>query len=128
LLALGFPADARLAIAQARTYDEAVARSFPGFFASRRNYDVVKGFDSRQRSWSGVLEQSWRLGGASSAEALALQAFRAQPELRAVDASCTELYGAHDVPPADALIYFDGVDPHAGPMTKYAQVRSHDFG
>ena len=128
LLALEFPADARLAIAQARIFDEAVACSFPGFFASRRNYDVIQGFDSRQRSCSGVLEQSWRLGGASSAEAVALEAFRAQPKLRSVHASCTELYGVHDVPPSDALIYFDGVDPHAGSMTKYAQVRCHDFG
>ena len=42
---------------------------------------------------SGVLEQSWRLGGASGAEIGALEAFRADPSLRAVRAMTREVYG-----------------------------------
>ena len=45
------------------------------FFASRRNYDVVAGLDARGQRRCGVLEQSWRVGGASPAELVALAAF-----------------------------------------------------
>ena len=75
---------------------------------------------------SGVLEQSWRIGGASGAEVAALEAFRAEPALRAVRAATVELYG-QDVPPppAHATVYFRGVDEKDGPMTKYALVESY---
>ena len=42
--------------------------AFPGLFASRCNYDVVTGADGVGKHHSGVLEQSWRAGGASGAE------------------------------------------------------------
>ena len=47
LLALDLPVEVRLAIAQARVYDDAADRCFPGFFASRRNYDVAQGTDTQ---------------------------------------------------------------------------------
>ena len=70
--------------------------------------------------------QSWRIGGASGAEVAALEAFRAEPALRAVRAATVEIYG-RDVPPppARATVYFRGVDEKDGPMTKYAVAEPH---
>ena len=124
LLALTLTEDIRLAIAQARGYDEAATRSFDGFFASRRNYDVARGLDAAGQRRSGVLEQSWRLGGASGAEIGALEAFRADSSLRTVRAISREVYGEAPVLPANAAVYFSGNDPHVGPLTKYAWTES----
>jgi Protein of unknown function (DUF3182) len=120
LLALALPEEIRLAIAQARAYDDAAAQCFDGLFASRRNYDVAQGLDAAGQRRSGVLEQSWRLGGASGAEICALEAFRADPSLRIVRAMSREVYGAAPVLPANATVYFSGNDPYVGPLTKYA--------
>jgi hypothetical protein len=122
LLALGSSEEARLAIDQARAYDEAAAACFPGFFASRRNYDVARGIDADGRRRSGVLEQSWRMGGASSAEIGALEAFRADPDLSAVRASSMEVHGNGAEPPPHAAVYFQGIDERLGPLVKYAVV------
>jgi Protein of unknown function (DUF3182) len=123
LLALDLSAEARLAVAQARAYDEAAMGCFPEMFASRRNYDVVQGLDAAGRRRSGVLEQSWRVGGASGAEIAALEAFRADPALRAARASTVEEYGeGAPPPPPGATVYFRGVDERVGPITKYATV------
>jgi hypothetical protein len=126
LAGLGLPEEARLAVSQARVYDEAAEGCFAGMFASRRNYDVARGLDAEGRWRSGVLEQSWRIGGASGAEVAALEAFRTDPALRTVRASTVEAYGEHvPPPPAHAAVYFRGVDERDGPMTKYATVESH---
>lgn len=125
LLALDLSDPVRLAISQARTYDAAAFQAFPGLFASRRNYDVVSGLDARGQRRTGVLEQSWRMGGASAAELAALDAFRADPTLRAVRASSFEAYGGVEPPPG-AIIYFHGVDDRIGPISRYATVSSHD--
>ena len=101
IAALGPPEQARLAVEQARVYDAAATGCFAGMFASRRNYDVARGVDAEGRRRSGVLEQSWRIGGASGAEVAALEAFRAEPGLRVVRAATVELYGP-DVPPPPA--------------------------
>jgi len=66
---------------------------------SRRNYDIAQGFDARGQLRSGVLEQSWRVSGATGAEIAALEAFRAEPTLQAVRASTFEIYGDADPPP-----------------------------
>lgn len=125
LLSLELPAEARVAIRSARIYEAAASRAFAGWLASRRNYDValVVGDDGRRSC--GVLEQSWRIGGASAAEIAALEAFRADPSLRAVRAACIESYGEHPVPP-DAVVSFHGVDDQVGPITKYSQVKAYD--
>ena len=125
LLALDLPVEVRLAIAQARVYDDAADRCFPGFFASRRNYDVAQGTDASGRRRSGVLEQSWRIGGASSAEIGALEAFQADAALQTVRAASHEIYGDAAVPPADAVIYFHGVDPRVGALTKFTVVEAY---
>jgi hypothetical protein len=54
-------ANVRLALNQARRYDECT-RSFPGFIASRRNYDVGQGTDANGEWRSGVFEASGRAG------------------------------------------------------------------
>jgi hypothetical protein len=125
LLALDLPEQVRLAVSQARTYDRAAFDAFPGLFASRRNYDVVSGTDSQGARRTGVLEQSWRMGGASAAELAALDAFRTDPTLRAVRASSFEAYGGVE-PPSGSIIYFHGVDDRIGPMSRYATVAPHD--
>jgi hypothetical protein len=125
LVAQHLPEDVRLAISQARTYDTAATRHFPGLLASRRNYDIARGRTPQGEWRSGVLEQSWRIGGASSAEVAALQAFRADPELTMVRAASVEVYGGAATPPPDAMVYFQGEDERDGLMTKYALVEPY---
>ncbi len=125
LRALRLPEDIRLAIRQARAYDLAAGECFAGFYASRRNYDVAQGRDATGRRRSGVLEQSWRLGGASGAEIVALEALKANPSLHTVRAMTCEVYGEAPVLPENAVVYFSGRDPNVGPLTKYAWTESH---
>ena len=113
--------EARLAVEQARKYDAAALSEFPGMIASRRNYDVAHGLNAEGRRCSGVLEQSWRIGGASPAELAALEAFRSDPEIHAVRASTVEIYGDARAPD-DAIVQFHGNDEHTGPILKYTVV------
>lgn len=122
LLALNPAPETRRAVLQARLYDKAAFDCYAGLLASRRNYDVVEGADAAGGRRCGVLEQSWRVGGASGAEVAALAAFRDDASLDAVRASSTEVYGAHVSPPSGAAVYYDGVDERAGPLMKYVQV------
>jgi hypothetical protein len=125
LAAQDLPEDVQLAISQARVYDAAATRHFPGLLASRRNYDIARGRNSQGEWRSGVLEQSWRIGGASSAEIAALQAFRADPELTMVRAASVEVYGGAATPPPHATVYFQGEDERDGLMIKYALVEPY---
>lgn len=118
-------AAARRAIERACLYDHAAFRCFTGLFASRRNYDVAEGTDASGRRRSGVLEQSWRIGGASGAEVEALAAFRADPSLNAVRATSMEIYGSDAVPPAHAVVYFHGTDDRVGPLIKYTTLEPY---
>jgi hypothetical protein len=119
------PGEMQTAIRQAKVFD-AAAKEFSGMFASRRNYDVLRGCDARGRWHCGVLEQSWRIGGASGPEVAALEAFRADPGLRAVRARSIEAYGAGAMPPSGAIVHFQGVDSRAGPLTKYTLVQPYE--
>jgi hypothetical protein len=119
---LDMPEDARMSIRLAREFDAAIHDAFPDFFASRRNYDVACGTNDQGEHVCGVLEQSWRLGGASGAELGALRAFADDPALAVVRASTVEIYGADADVPADACICYRGVDPHSGPITKFYMV------
>jgi hypothetical protein len=119
------PEAVALAIEQARIYDAAASECFEGLYASRRNYDVVRGNDRAGRAKSGVLEQSWRLGGASGAEIGALEAFRADPSLRIVRATTREVYGDTPEVPAGAVVYFSGVDDQVGRLTKFALTETY---
>lgn len=121
LLALAMPDDARRAVEQSWCFDEAAAAHYPGFMASRRNYDVAFGRDSEGGLRSGVLEQSWRIGGASAAEVLALEALRAHPQGREVCARTVESYAEEPVPDR-AFVYYDGDDGRGGRLRKFACV------
>lgn len=123
--AAGSDADALRAVSLARAYHEAALQCFAGMLASRANYDVVQGADAHGRMLAGVLESSWRIGGATGAEVAALQALVEDPSLVQVRASTTEVHDAAAPVPPRATVYFQGEDPHVGPMTKYAELHEH---
>ena len=124
LLAQGVSPEIASAIGQARRYHAAVVACYAGFFASRSNYDVAVGQDAAGRSRSGVLEQSWRLGGATGAELAALEVFRSDPARNRVRASSVEIFGDSPPPPPQATVYYRGDDPRAGRLTKYTMVEA----
>lgn len=126
LLAFGLPPAVALAVAQARAYDEAATRHF-GLVASRRNYDVASGSNARGEVRSGVLEQSWRAGGASGVEIAAMEAFLNDPTLLAVRGSCYEVYGPEIEPPPRATVYYHGEDPKVGWLTKFTVVNEYVY-
>jgi hypothetical protein len=94
---------------------------------SRSNYDVAQGVDGDGVWRSGVLEQSWRIGGASGAEVLALRAFGDDPGLRWVEASTYELYADDVALPPGAEVHFDGSDRDVGRLVKYAVVEDRGY-
>lgn len=124
LLALALGDEERRAIAQARRYDEAAGRCFPGLTASRRNYDIASGTTPRGEIRCGVLEQSWRIGGASAAEVAALQKFAADSGCKALRARTIEIFGTHEAPEGAERL-FQGVDPDIGLISKYVQVEAY---
>jgi hypothetical protein len=126
LLSLQPPPEIRRAIEQAHRYETAVQACFPGFHASRSNYDILLGRDAAGRARSAVLEQSWRAGGATGPEIAALEAFRADPERRSVRTSGVEVFGPSPEPPPHATVYFRGLDPEVGWLTKYTVVEPDD--
>jgi len=64
------------------------------------------------------------MGGASAAEVAALEAFRTNASLDVVRASTTEVYATESLP-TDAVVYFRGVDDHAGAMSKYVRIEPY---
>ncbi|ANB17537.1 DUF3182 family protein [Dokdonella koreensis] len=118
LLALDLPDALRQAVAQVCRYDAEAMRAYPGTYASRRNYDVIAGRDGDGRPASGVLEQSWRIGGASGAELLAIEALARDPALQRVRAATCEVYGERV--PADAEVHYRGRDERVGYLVKYS--------
>jgi Protein of unknown function (DUF3182) len=115
----------RKAIEQALVYHRLTMAAFDGLFASRCNYDIVQGTDDEGQARSGVLEQSWRIGGASGAELAALLAFRRDPSTNVVHASTHEVYEDKFRSPPGAEVHYDDVDPHVGRIVKYSQVRPY---
>ena len=126
LLREPLPPPVREAAAQAQLYDETARQCFPRMFASRRNYDVVQGKDHRGQPHAGVLESSWRIGGASGAEATALLRFRDEPGRRWLGVRTEERYGAGTEPPPGATVLFHGIDPAVGPLLKFTVVEDDD--
>jgi hypothetical protein len=122
LAGITLPAELAAAVRHAHMFDAAAMEEYPGLIASRRNYDVARGRDSSGREHCGVLEQSWRIGGASAAEIAALTALRDDPDLQAVHASTVERYGENIEVPEDATVLFSGVDARAGALTKFVVV------
>jgi hypothetical protein len=118
---LPMDAEARLAVRQARTYD-CNADRYPGFLASRRNYDVGQGLDGHGQWRSGVFEASWRSGGASTAELAALMAFAEDPNLQVVEATSAKQFGRGTTIPPGAVIHFHNDDPEDGRLLRYTVV------
>jgi len=116
---LDLPAHLARAIRCAAIFDEAAHAAYPDIILTRRNYDVIEGVDAAGERRIGVLEQSWRVGGASGAEIVAFEAFHAEPDTTQVRCSTVEVYDLV-TPPVGATIYYRGVDPVVGAMTKYA--------
>lgn len=125
LLKLDLADDVRMAIQQAQVFDSAADEAYPRFYASRRNYDIAQGIDSDGKQRSGVLEQSWRMGGASSAEVAALQSFVNDPGMRAIRVSSVETYIDQPLP-ADAIEVYRGPAQSSDFLLKYVTVKSYD--
>lgn len=125
LLKLDLDDDVRRSVTQAMRYEDAALKGFPDFLASRRNYDIAHGTNARGQVCSGVLEQSWRIGGASPAEIEALVAFAADPSLQCMGASSHEIYGPTTLP-AHAHLFYQGDDPDVGLISKFTQVQPYD--
>jgi hypothetical protein len=123
LLAQDWDETFRRAIVQAQRYDSAAHECFQGLLASRRNYDMVEGIDAFGERRSGVLEQSWRIGGASGAELAALSAFARDPACQRVCAETVERHGEGLHAPAGAQVIYHDDDPDCGPMLKYVTVQ-----
>lgn len=126
---LAHPVEVHLrdAVRAAIAYHAAAVACFPDVLVSRSNYDVAFGTD-RGVPRLGVLEQSWRVGGATGAELAALAAFRTDPQCMRATASTCEIYGENPDVPADADVYFQGEDRSVGPLTKYARLESVSDG
>jgi len=134
---LQHPFDARIlaAVRAAMVYHEAALACYGeggGMVLSRCNYDVAFGAPAGSadggQMFCGVLEQSWRVGGATGAELVALTALRDDPERTRVVASTREVYGNDVRVPEDAEIYYQGEDRHVGPLTKYARLEPESDG
>ncbi|SAI06960.1 Protein of uncharacterised function (DUF3182) [Bordetella ansorpii] len=125
LLNSGLSDDERQAVHLARHYDACVQRHYPSILASRRNYDVALGADAQGMRRMGVLEQSWRAGGASLAEIAALEALASDPALHSVTAHTRERYGAgHPRPPEHALV-FHAEDSTVGFISKSGGITAY---
>ena len=125
LLRLELLDDVREAVRLAQVFDDAANQAYPGFFASRRNYDIAQGLDAAGQPRGGVLEQSWRMGGASSAELAALQVFVEDPATSAVRVSSVETYIDQPLPPGGTEVYRG--EAHNGDfLLKYVTVQSYD--
>jgi len=127
LLAHPIEAHLRCAVQAANAYHAAAVACFRGTLVSRCNYDVAMG-TANGRSMLGVLEQSWRVGGATGAELAALAAFHADPRCRRATASTREVYRVDVSLPAGAEVYFQGEDRSVGALTKYAILESVSDG
>lgn len=113
----------RRAIVQATRFDHAVGL-FDEAIISRRNYDTIVGRAFNGETMSGVLEQSWRIGGASGPEILAALALRSNPSaMMATASSYHEFRDQCNGPlPDDAYVFFDGMDRIEGRVRIYTRL------
>lgn len=129
LTSLGMTQNERHAVDLAMRYDAAVSQAYPSLIASRRNYDIALG-QSMTGTWrAGVLEQSWRAGGASIAEASALLHLAHHPDCREISAYTQERYGSASEQPDQGDLVYHGQDSQVGWLTKTGGiVRENDGG
>jgi len=114
-------------VENARRYDEA-ARQHLGLVASRRNYDVLVGPITENGVRCGVLEQSWRVGGASPAEVLAIEKLTQDETVIAVQAMVRETQDQKPAFKEKDFIVYAGDDDFGRPLHKYARIEKiyHD--
>ncbi|KAB2697557.1 DUF3182 family protein [Ochrobactrum sp. Kaboul] len=126
LLRLRMPVAHRI-IEGARRYDMAAGEHF-GLVASRKNYDVLVGPITEDGFCCGVLEQSWRVGGASPAEILAVEAMIGDQSILALQVLARETYGAAPRFEINDFIVYVGQDDTGQPLHKYARIEKiyHD--
>ncbi|GHD14657.1 DUF3182 family protein [Tianweitania populi] len=122
LLANAPTPEVALAVEQAMRFDAAADRCFPQSIISRRNYDVARGSAADGTVRAGVLEQSWRMGGATPAEILAIKTLIAEPTRHTVHAVCVETYRQDVQIPPNAAVTFNGDDPDIGHIKKYVYI------
>jgi len=128
LLELDMTPATRLAVKLALHYDAAVNAAYPALVASRRNYDIALGQSTCGTARAGVLEQSWRAGGASIAEAAALLFLAQHPDCREIDAWTRERYGAAASPADTDEVVFHGEDDQVGVMLKTSGIVRGNHG
>lgn len=124
------PHRARLAITQAWHFHRSAQRHFPGLLISRANYDVIVGTTLDGAPRSGVLEQSWRIGGASGAEIEAVRLLAEDPRRTRAAVRTVECYDSSPPPPGAWVTYRRGstaADP-TEPQLKYVQVMDDVIG
>ena len=108
------------AAVDAGAYDEAM-RAYPGFMASRRNYDVGRGIDADGRRRFGVLNPRGALAVPAARNFSRRLHSHGTPTLR----SSRHLAWSNwqqPQPPPDAVVHFHGEDPEAGPVLRYSVV------
>lgn len=108
----------RRTVEMAIAYDRCAQAAYPDLLCSRRNYDVLWGSDAHGHPHGGVLEQSWRVGGATPAELAAFDLLDREPGLARVLASTVECHGPVRVPP-QAEVYCVLDDPRCGLIAKF---------
>lgn len=114
---------AREVIGTVIRFDALVRRAYPQVLVSRCNYDVAVGLAPRR--CVAVLEQSWRVGGASTAEVSGADALLQHPEVDHVRSQSCEDYGRAAIPPPGAEVYWRGRSNDGQQMTKYSVVNLH---
>ncbi len=122
LLALPVSNNWKIAILQGILYNSHTNKL--GAIISRRNYDICQGYDAQGQFHSGVTEQSWRMGGASTIEVMALDVFKNNPTAVEVCASSYSAFGHSAQIPTNAVVYYDGIDRKYGPMKLYSVVHA----
>lgn len=96
----------RTAVDQARGVHGAYSHYDP--IVSRLNFDVVQGWDVNGVFYSGVVDQSFRIGGASPAEVVAIRELQHDPSLKRVTTRVDIQW--HPEPAllsSDKIIFFD---------------------
>lgn len=118
---------AQRVVENAQRYDEA-AQQHLGLIGSRRNYDVLVGPITESGVRCGVLEQSWRIGGASPAEVLAMEKLMQDETILSVQAVLRESCDRTPTFQDDDFIVYAGDDDFGRPLHKYARVEKiyHD--
>jgi len=118
---------ARRIVDSAMRYDKA-AECHLGLVSSRKNYDVLVGPITENGFCFGVLEQSWRVGGATPAEILALEKMTEDDSVTALQATTREKYGPAPQLRDEDFVVFSGEDAAGQPLHKYARIEKlyHD--